>query len=127
MKELLLRVTIKDCGVQTFRSGGPGGQHQNKTSSGVRVIHPPSGAVGESREQRSQFDNKVSAFKKMANSTRFQLWLKRESFERLGQESPEVVVERMMKPENLKVEGKQNGKWVPLKEEEITDGCGIDL
>ena len=34
-------VTLDDCRVDTFRSGGKGGQHQNKTESGVRVTHPP--------------------------------------------------------------------------------------
>lgn len=48
-----LSVSIKDCRVDTFRAGGPGGQRQNKVSSGVRIIHEPSGAVGEARDERS--------------------------------------------------------------------------
>jgi peptide chain release factor 2 len=42
---------------QTFRSGGPGGQHQNKTESGVRYIHRPTGIAAESRSERSQHKN----------------------------------------------------------------------
>ncbi len=46
---------------QTFRSGGPGGQHQNKTESGVRFIHLPSGIAAESRTERSQVKNSAMA------------------------------------------------------------------
>jgi peptide chain release factor 2 len=46
---------------QTFRSGGPGGQHQNKTESGVRYIHTPTGIAAESRSERSQHKNDAMA------------------------------------------------------------------
>jgi peptide chain release factor 2 len=46
---------------QTFRSGGPGGQHQNKTESGVRYIHKPTGVAAESRSERSQHKNDANA------------------------------------------------------------------
>jgi peptide chain release factor 2 len=42
---------------QTFSAGGPGGQHQNKTQSGVRLIHQPTGVRAESRTERSQHKN----------------------------------------------------------------------
>ena len=48
--------------MQTFCSGGPGGQHQNKTQSGVRLIHK-SGVRAESRTERSQFKNYDNALK----------------------------------------------------------------
>jgi peptide chain release factor 2 len=47
----------------TFRSGGPGGQHQNKTESGVRYTHLPSGIAAESRTERSQHKNDANAMK----------------------------------------------------------------
>lgn len=71
MKTRILSVTIHDCEVQTFRSGGKGGQNQNKRDTGVRIIHHPSGARGESREERSQLQNKKLAFRRMAESQRF--------------------------------------------------------
>jgi peptide chain release factor 2 len=45
----------------TFRSGGPGGQHQNKTESGVRYTHIPTGIAAESRTERSQHKNDANA------------------------------------------------------------------
>jgi peptide chain release factor 2 len=44
-----------------FRSGGPGGQHQNKTESGVRYTHLPTGVSAESRSERSQHKNDANA------------------------------------------------------------------
>lgn len=69
----ILSVSIHDCEVQHFRSGGKGGQNQNKRDTGTRVIHRPSGARGESREERSQLQNKRKAFVRMAQSREFQL------------------------------------------------------
>ncbi len=54
-----IEIVIKpeDLQRQTFRSGGPGGQHQNKTESGVRYTHLPTGISQESRSERSQHMN----------------------------------------------------------------------
>jgi peptide chain release factor 2 len=54
-------VRDEDLKRQTFRSGGPGGQHQNKTESGVRYIHIPTGVAAESRSERSQHKNDALA------------------------------------------------------------------
>lgn len=51
----------KDLVRQVFRSGGPGGQNQNKVSSGVRYIHVPTGVTGEARDTRSQHENAALA------------------------------------------------------------------
>lgn len=110
-REILFSVTIKDCDVQTFRSGGKGGQHQNTTDSGARIIHRPSGAIGESREQRSQLQNKQTAFKRMAAHPKFRIWLNREIWIRSGLPSPEEQTEKEMQPENIRTEFKVDGKW----------------
>lgn len=109
MKTKVLSVTVHDCEVQTFRAGGKGGQNQNKRDSGVRIIHHPSGARGESREERSQLQNKRTAWKKLTGSKEMTLWIKRQ----LGQDAVITAeVERSMYPNNLRVEHKVNGQWV---------------
>lgn len=72
-KTLVLSVRIQDCEVQHFRSGGKGGQNQNKRDTGTRVIHHPSGARGEARDERSQLQNKRLAFTRMVATPQFQL------------------------------------------------------
>lgn len=112
-KQLLFSVTLKDCEVQTFRAGGKGGQNQNKVESGVRIIHPPSGAVGEARDSRDQLTNKRSAFERMANTEKFKFWLKMETSRLLTGKTIDQVVEEQMNPANIKVEVRgEDGKWM---------------
>ena len=65
-KEIIFSASRKDFRVDTFKSGGKGGQHQNKTDSGVRITHLPSGISAESRTSRSQRENRKLAFRKLA-------------------------------------------------------------
>lgn len=53
-KRLLFSLTRSDFEVQTFCTGGAGGQHRNAKQNGVRIIHPASGAVAEHRDGRDQ-------------------------------------------------------------------------
>jgi protein subunit release factor B len=110
-KKLMFSVTQSDCEMQVFRAGGAGGQNQNKTSSGVRFIHHPSGARGESREYREQLHNKRAAFKRMTESIDFKLWIQRQ----LAKESPEEWVEKQIEPKNLRIEARVNGKWEKME------------
>lgn len=84
MKRLLFSVTMKDLEMQTFRVGGAGGGGKDTSSSGVRLIHPPSGAVGEGREHRSVTINRRDAFLRLANSEKFKAWHKLECARRMG-------------------------------------------
>ena len=52
-----------DVEMQVFRCSGAGGQHINKTSSGVRLIHQPTGVVVSSTQERSQFQNKETCYR----------------------------------------------------------------
>ena len=61
--DIQIDVKESDLEMQTFCSGGPGGQHQNKTQSGVRLIHKPTNVRAESRTERSQHKNYDNALK----------------------------------------------------------------
>ena len=56
---------LSQCRVETFRAGGPGGQHQNKTESAVRLTHLPTGIVVTARESRSQHRNREAALARL--------------------------------------------------------------
>lgn len=115
MRKLWFSVTIKDCRVDTFRSGGKGGQNQNKVESGVRVVHPPSGAVGEARDSRDQLQNKRAAFRRMADSDTFRAWHRTEIARRISGKTVDQLVEEAVEPQNILVEGRDEaGRWVPI-------------
>ena len=56
---------LRECEVDTFRSGGPGGQHVNKVETGVRLTHLPTGLVVSCREERSQHRIKMNCLRKL--------------------------------------------------------------
>ncbi len=56
---------LAQCEVDTYRASGPGGQKRNKTSSAVRVRHPPSGLIVIAEESRSQHENRERALRRM--------------------------------------------------------------
>ena len=111
-RELLFSLTKKDFEIQTFKSGGKGGQHQNKTDSGVRIIHRESGTASESRNERSQKQNKKIAFLRLMKNPKMKLWINRKAQEVIKGKTLEKEVEEMMTSENLKIEYFEDGEWV---------------
>lgn len=107
-RQLLFSITRKDFRIDTFRSGGKGGQNQNKRDTGVRIVHIESGAVGESREERSQAQNKKKAFLRLAESRKFKTWYKIKTAQILGiMKTPEEIekeVDEWMDEKYLKIE-----------------------
>jgi peptide chain release factor 2 len=76
----------------TFRSGGPGGQHQNKTESGVRYTHLPTGIAAESRSERSQHKNDATALQLLkAKLYRIEEQKRRAEVEKVYDEKGEVA------------------------------------
>ncbi|MCU0609025.1 MAG: peptide chain release factor-like protein [Chitinispirillaceae bacterium] len=54
-----IETVLESCDIETFCSGGRGGQHVNRTESGVRLRHRPSGLSAICRDERSQHLNKI--------------------------------------------------------------------
>lgn len=101
----LLVVTKDDFQIVTF-----------KRDKGVRLIHKDSGARAESREQRTQKQNREAAFSCLVLTDIFQTWLRVETAKVLQDEHKlrrraNKDVERVMVPRNLRVEVRRDGRW----------------
>lgn len=101
-KQRIIHLTRKNFEFTYFRVSGAGGQKRDKTSAGCRCRHAESGAVGQATESRRRSENQKVAFRRMAESKKFQDWIRVEHAKRVG--AIEDAVDASMRPENLLVE-----------------------
>jgi len=105
----LLTLTKKDFAVTYYSGTGAGGQHRNKHMNCVRIKHIASGVTTCGTEQKSRIQNKRVAFLRLCRNKKFETWLKIES---LHKDQLEKTVDRLMQPDNLKVEIYKSGEWM---------------
>ena len=121
-KQLLFSLNKKDFIIQPFIDSGNGGQKRNKTMSCCRIIHPDSGARAEGTRQRSFFQNRNDAFKRLVEKSEFQKWHKIKVAKALGNMiDEESWVDQQMDLRNLRFEVKENGKWKTVKYSDIKE------
>lgn len=122
MREHILSLTKKDFIIDNYKASGPGGQKRNKTESAVRIRHEPSGAIATCCEERSQSTNKARAFKRLIDSSKFQVWLKMEIARVTGviDQVTKEVDTSLSNPKNIKTEvHNEQGQWTEISEEKL--------
>jgi hypothetical protein len=104
-KLLFSLIPGRDLIFKATKGSGPGGQHQNKVESAVRLSHPASGVEIKVSDEKSQHRNKRIALHRLVANSKFKSWLRLHTAMVLdGYRSVEDKVKRMMASDNLKVE-----------------------
>lgn len=88
-EEVEVEINPADLEVDTYRSGGAGGQHVNKTDSAIRITHKPTGIVVECQDERSQHKNRDKAMK-MLRTKLYDMEREKQERERAGERKSQV-------------------------------------
>ena len=112
MRKPLLSVTKNDLEITYYSGTGAGGQHRNRHMNSCRIQHKPSGVIVTASDSRSKDTNTKMAFRRLVNHDSFKKWVRIESSKAMVDiASVEQFVREAMRPENLLIEIKENGKW----------------
>lgn len=114
-KDLIFSITKKDLKITYFSGQGAGGQHRNRHNNCVRIHHPESGVTVQATEHKSLIQNKTLAFKRLVGDKTFKWWMNTMTYLLMERgKTINEVVDDWMNEKNLKIEKKENGKWVSL-------------
>ena len=116
-KKILFSVTKKDLDITYFSGSGAGGQHRNKHQNCVRIYHKDSGVRVNGQNHKERRQNIKEALQSLADHPLFKLWVNRKVAEIDEGETIEKTVDKMMAPENIKVEILRDEKWIPWEDE----------
>ncbi len=106
------KVTKKDFELTWFSGTGAGGQHKNKHMNSCRIKHKDTGIIKTGQSNRNRESNKREAMRAMVKDPRFMSYCEMKLRELERGITIEELVDEMMTDENLKIEVRENGKWI---------------
>lgn len=116
MNTPIFTITKKDFELTWFSGQGGGGQHRNKHQNCARILHKETGIICTGQSHKDRPSNLKEAMQGLANNPKFKAFCESRLREIESGITIEQKVDKMMKPENIRVEVKdENGNWTPEK------------